>query len=310
MAHRIMSVDDSEIAQEYIRAALSDIGYEDVISYLSPRDALNAISSGKESPDLLLIDVMMPDIDGVELCARIRELQGWSDIPIIMLTSRTDMETLNHAFVAGANDYLTKPFDRIELHARMRSCLRLKAELDRHRNGRRSQRHGMEEQAEIADVLSGKSALQAALRACPPEGQAGLGVIVFRIVGLPGEASQTHHNDARAIKRIGRVLGTVPIEARSLFCHWDDELFCLVSPSATEEGMRETAQRFVAAVNEMKLSYREGWAREPITLQATLVLPSSATPASALALGIAQAEKQVSRTGPDIFVVSTTLKGA
>lgn len=115
MAYHIMSVDDSDVAQEYIRASLADIGYESVVCYQSPLKALEDLSSGAVTPDLLLLDVMMPEIDGVDLCARIRELGRLVDTPIIMLTSRADMETLNHAFVAGANDYVTKPFDRMEL---------------------------------------------------------------------------------------------------------------------------------------------------------------------------------------------------
>ncbi|MFG6543529.1 PleD family two-component system response regulator, partial [Sulfitobacter sp. M22298] len=135
MSPRIIAVDDSDIAQDFISATLSELGFDDVVSFIDPRSALDAIESDEATADLILMDIMMPDIDGIELCARIRALDRWSDVPIIMLTSRTDMGSLSEAFMAGANDYVTKPFNRIELQARMRSCLRLKSELDRRRLG-------------------------------------------------------------------------------------------------------------------------------------------------------------------------------
>jgi PleD family two-component response regulator len=73
----------------------------------------------------------MPEMDGVEVCARIRNDPRYADLPIIMVTSLDDMNSLSNAFVAGATDYVTKPVNRIELIARVRAALKLKHELDR-----------------------------------------------------------------------------------------------------------------------------------------------------------------------------------
>jgi len=81
--------------------------------------------------DLVLLDVVMPDVDGIEACARIRRDPRHADVPIIMVTSLDDMESLSNAFLAGATDYITKPLNRVELLARVRSALKLKSELDR-----------------------------------------------------------------------------------------------------------------------------------------------------------------------------------
>ena len=79
----------------------------------------------------MLLDIVMPEMDGVEVCARIRNDPRYADLPIIMVTSLDDMNSLANAFVAGATDYVTKPINRIELVARVRAALRLKQELDR-----------------------------------------------------------------------------------------------------------------------------------------------------------------------------------
>lgn len=308
MAHRIISVDDSDIAQEYIRAALSDIGYEDVVSFLSPTEALEALTTGKASGDLILLDVMMPDIDGVELCARIRSLSGWSDTPIIMLTSRTDMDTLHHAFLAGANDYVTKPFNRIELQARMRSCLRLKTELDRRRaTSHRRDRGTSSAPAEMAEVLGNKAGYQAALLAIPPAAQDRVGQTVFRIHGLPEAADLPAGDVADICRSIGALMGAVPLPARDIFCHWEGDLFCLATPDATEAGMRATARSFVEAVAGASLSVRDSWAKQPLTLSAVLVLPGGLSPAAALVQGIkaAEASGDASEGGIQIVPVTT-----
>jgi len=138
---RILLVDDSEDSRDLTEAALLSAGYDDVITANSGWDALRILDVGraddgraaKERPavDLVLLDVVMPDMDGVETCARIRNDDRWADLPIIMVTSLDDVTSLNSAFASGANDYITKPINGMELIARVRAALRLKAELDR-----------------------------------------------------------------------------------------------------------------------------------------------------------------------------------
>ena len=72
MSPRIIAVDDSDIAQDFINATLSELGFDDVVSFIDPRAALDAIKSDEAAADLILMDIMMPDIDGIELCARIQ----------------------------------------------------------------------------------------------------------------------------------------------------------------------------------------------------------------------------------------------
>jgi PleD family two-component response regulator len=134
---RILIIDDSEDGRDLAEAMLVAAGYAIVSTAESAAEAYRFLGIGEPTTqqpsavDLILLDIMMPDIDGIEACARIRSEKRYSTVPIIMVTSLADSDSLANAFVAGATDYITKPISRIELLARVRSALKLKAELDR-----------------------------------------------------------------------------------------------------------------------------------------------------------------------------------
>ncbi len=115
---KILVVDDEELLVKGIKYNLQNDGYQ----VITGKNGAEAIELAR-TPDvnLILLDVMMPEIDGLEACRRIRE---FSNVPIIMLTARTeDMDKLL-GFEQGADDYLTKPFNILELKARIRALLR------------------------------------------------------------------------------------------------------------------------------------------------------------------------------------------
>ncbi len=115
---KILVVDDEELLVKGIKFNLQNDGYE----VISGSNGLEAIELAQaQIPDLIILDVMMPQMDGLTACARIRE---FSDVPIILLTAKTeDMDKLM-GFDQGADDYLTKPFNILELKARIRALLR------------------------------------------------------------------------------------------------------------------------------------------------------------------------------------------
>jgi len=139
---KILMVDDSEDARDLTEGALRSAGYNDVVAAGSAWDAIKFLDLGRttnEEPcvDIVLLDIVMPEMDGIEACARIRNDARYADIPIIMVTSLDDMDSLSNAFVAGATDYVTKPVNRIELVARVRSALKIKSELERRQSRER-----------------------------------------------------------------------------------------------------------------------------------------------------------------------------
>ena len=115
---KILVVDDEELLVKGIRFNLQNEGYE-VFTGCNGLEAVRIAQSQK--PDLVILDVMMPEMDGLTACAKIRE---FSNVPIILLTAKVeDMDKLM-GFESGADDYLTKPFNILELKARIRALLR------------------------------------------------------------------------------------------------------------------------------------------------------------------------------------------
>lgn len=131
---RILILDDAEEMRLLLQVLLHEAGYEDIQladSFASAREILSRCSRGGNCPfDLLLLDLMMPEVDGIEACRRIRADAALADLPIIVITAKEGSEDLARAFQAGATDFIRKPIDRVELLARIRSALRLKRELD------------------------------------------------------------------------------------------------------------------------------------------------------------------------------------
>ena len=120
---RILVVDDQPESIRLLLAVLSPRGYS-VDSVSSGAEALERLAA-EPAPDLVLLDVVMPEIDGYEVCRRIRATPATELLPVVMLTASSGEERLR-ALEAGADDFLMKPFDQAELLARARSLIRIK----------------------------------------------------------------------------------------------------------------------------------------------------------------------------------------
>src|SRR5438309_6318335 len=119
---RILVVDDIRANSMLIEAYLKPMGYE----VMTVDSGLGALELARESPpDLVLLDVRLPDLDGFEVCRKLREEQATSLVPIVMVTSLNATEDRVKALEAGADDFLSKPVDRLELKARVHSMIEL-----------------------------------------------------------------------------------------------------------------------------------------------------------------------------------------
>jgi DNA-binding response OmpR family regulator len=129
---RILVVDDFEDSRDIIEAALLSAGFKDIVTVDSASSALDTLGYWRPdaavSFDCVLLDIKMPKIDGIETCARLRKEPRYADIPIIMLTSLGDADSLVDSFNAGATDYVVKPFNPSALVARVQDAVKSKTE--------------------------------------------------------------------------------------------------------------------------------------------------------------------------------------
>jgi len=119
---RILVVEDDSTIRTILEMALLGAGFRHVSSAARGDDGLAAARA--TAPDLVLLDVMLPGLDGFTVCRRIRETRALASTRVVMLTARTQSEDIVRGLECGADDYVTKPFDRAVLLARVRAVLR------------------------------------------------------------------------------------------------------------------------------------------------------------------------------------------
>ncbi len=130
----ILIIDDSAPIVRLLEAALQRNGYEDIYCASSGSEALEFLGLPQQNfkqVDCILLDIIMPSMDGITVCRKIKEHNFFADTPIIMVTIRDEPETLHEAFEAGAVEYITKPVRELELITRVNSAVKLSKEISR-----------------------------------------------------------------------------------------------------------------------------------------------------------------------------------
>ena len=153
---RILVVDDSLETRSALQLILEGAGYRQVLLAESANEAFQRLSLANasapaEEVEVVLMDIMMRDTDGVEACRRIKADRRYRDLPILMVTAMKAGAFLETAFAAGAVDYVTKPINRLELLTRIGSALKLKREMDQ----RKAREEMLEQALQEIKVLRG-----------------------------------------------------------------------------------------------------------------------------------------------------------
>lgn len=276
---RILIVDDSDDFRDIIEAALHSAGYKNVVTAASAWDAFKVLDIGKDASngavpvDIILLDILMPDVDGIEACARIRSDGRYADVPIIMVSALADVDSLSNAFMAGANDYIHKPINRIELLARVRAALKLKAELVRRQERERELLNFVSNWGDrratlwiddVTGMFVGEVA-EAYLTAAPVGGEP-MSVITLAIDRLDACRAAKGDKTANAIlacvaAAIRAATATVGVVAAS----YRNGLFVIVAPGYNATAAIKLAETLRAEVARLALSNVESIAADHVT---------------------------------------------
>ncbi len=279
---RILVVDDDPSSTTTLELILRAGEFREIVIASSADEAFELLDLEHEVEDrppcfdLILLDVLMPGIDGIEACASIRRTRRYRDVPILMCSGIDAIESLNQAFIAGAHDYLTKPIRKIELLARVRSALRLKRELDRRRAReaelRATHRGNHTAAAEFLDECTGLLSSAAfnlkVLKVAENEG--GNGLLAMRIVDagpLFGEAEQRLANDL--MRRVAAALAELKAPLGwTLSCHGEG-LFLILAPAAAPDRLAAFGECAQEAVAQLRLPH--GFSTRHDEIQLTFV---------------------------------------
>lgn len=255
-----------------------------------------------QAVDLVMMDILLPDLSGIEACRRIKESQITRDIPVIMITASSDLKHLEEAFEVGAMDYLAKPFKKVELLARIRSALRLKAEIDQRKKhelelmetARRLQAANVQlEKLSFVDSLTElynrryfDEALQKefnrAMRSGCPLSLVMIDIDAFK----PYNDVLGHQAGDECLKAIAREFKKVINRSHDLVARYGGEEFAAILPDTSAKGAFSLAESLRHHVMALSIAHPTGQVLDIVTISlgvACMIPPRHSTPAELVA---------------------------
>lgn len=253
----VLVIDDSEDMHNLIAVRLRP----EQVDMLHAYDADSALAlMHQRKPDLILLDLNLPGLNGLELCRRIKYTPEWTTIPIIFLTGTVDVEIKVLAFDAGAIDYITKPFDGIELRARVRAALRTKRYQDL--LATKAQLDGLTglwNRAYFDDRLAEECALARRHRRQ-------ICLILFDIDFFKSINDRYGHPFGDLVlQRVSKVL-TTHLRQTEIACRYGGEEFAVILRETGLQGGEVTAERLRVSIAELSLVH----GREPVNVTVSL----------------------------------------
>ena len=275
----ILIVDDSEDIRLLLKSILKTAGYDDLLFAKSANEAYEVLGVGKEAQseveirkvDLILMDVAMPGIDGIEACSLIKENKNICDIPVVMVTALDEIKLLEVALDKGALDYIAKPFNKIELLARIRSGLRLKKEVDRRKERERKLVETTKELEEANKSLKRLSSLDGltgvanrrsfderielewarAMRNAQPLALIMIDIDYFK----PYNDRYGHQAGDDCLKKVASMITSTIHRAGDLAVRYGGEEFAVLLPDTNMEGAIGIAEKIRAGVEGMQIEH-------------------------------------------------------
>lgn len=268
---RILAVDDDIMILELLDTAMSISGKYEVVTAASGEKALEVIEQATEPFDCFLLDIQMPGIDGTTLCRQIREMPEYKRTPIIMATAMSQKSHIDRAFVAGASDYIMKPFDFTELETRIETACKVANSRPRQQGAgssfdsiqkvlNNSLAQSLEEPFEVGNVegMVGYVAFQNYLLTLSITSLLATSVHAVKIANVEEVYSLATPIEFRGIvAKVGQIISTALDGEQSIFTYWGNGTFLCLHQNVDKAELAEFEARVIAAALDM--ARRDGW---------------------------------------------------
>lgn len=318
---RILIVDDSPTSRMLLESILRHSGYDDLLEAASADEALKILHNGASAPDsgkppvdLVLMDLNMPGMNGIEATRTIKADKKLCDVPIIMVTVSDDSESLEQAFEVGAIDFINKPVSKVELRARVRSVLKLKQEMDQ-RKQRERQLQEITRQLEALSNLDGLTGvanrrrfdetLPNEWRRCQRD-KVPLSVLMIDIDFFKAYNDTYGHLQGDAcLKHVAKAIDSALKRPGDMVARFGGEEFSVLLPHTDQEGAMAMAQDVRARVAAMELKHEASNVADFVTVSigvATL-LPTPENNPTQLLRAADEALYSAKRKGRDMAVL-------
>lgn len=262
----ILIIDDSLPFKKVLKALLLEAGYQEIYLMDSVADAETFLqeTENRERCDIVLMDIQMPDIDGIEGVNRFKENEVLKHIPIIMVSAQDEEAHIEKAFDAGAIDFINKPVKKIELRARVRSILQLKAEMDQ----RRAKEQELKEinkklhELSITDGLTqmynrrffNTFFLKEYKNSCRQKSP--LSVLMCDIDYFKGFNDYYGHlMGDEVLKKVAKAIISQIKRPADISARYGGEEFIVLLPDTNSEGAVEMGKRILKAVTDLKIEH-------------------------------------------------------